>query len=116
MPACILKRPLLWYAASALLLLAACSAFKEDTAAKVARVQAGMARADVLALLGPPQRREEYGGTEFLIYSTDGTSSTALLEFTPIAVVDGRVTGTGRPLYEAVVQAHTRQPRPDATR
>ena len=35
-------------------------------------------------------------------------STTALLDFIPIAVADGRVTGTGRKLYDAVVQAHTR--------
>jgi hypothetical protein len=56
--------------------------------------------------MGPPQRQETYGATEFLIYSTDGTSNTALLNFTPVAIVDGRVTGTGRVLYDAVVEAH----------
>jgi len=58
--------------------------------------------------LGPPQRQERHGSTEFLIYSTDGTSPTALLDFTPIAIVDGRVTGTGRSLYQAVVEAHSK--------
>jgi hypothetical protein len=58
--------------------------------------------------MGPPQRREEYGETEFLIYSADGTSSTALLDFTPIAIVNGRVTGTSRSLYDVVVQARSR--------
>jgi hypothetical protein len=72
-------------------------------------IRAGMTREDVLDILGPPQRQEIYGPTEFLIYSTDGTSSTALLDFTPIAIVDGRVTGKGRTLYEAVVQAHSKQ-------
>jgi hypothetical protein len=75
-------------------------------AVKLSAVQAGMTRDEVLAVLGPPQRQEAYGSTEFLIYSNDGVSTTALLNFTPIAIVDGRVTGVGRTMYEAVVQAH----------
>ena len=75
---------------------------------KLASVHAGMTREEVVALMGPPQRQEVYGGTEFLIYSSDGRSQTALLDFTPIALVNGRVTGTSRTLYDAVVQAHSR--------
>ena len=69
-------------------------------------IRAGMTREEALALMGTPQRQETYGSTEFLIYSTDGSSNTALLNFTPIAIVDGRVTGTGRTVYDAVVQAN----------
>ena len=72
-------------------------------------VRVGMTRDQVLEIMGQPQRQEAYGSTEFLIYSTDGTSNTALLDFTPIAIVDGRVTGSGRRLYAAVVQAHSRE-------
>jgi hypothetical protein len=68
-----------------------------------------MTRDEVLQIMGPPQRQEIYGSTEFLIYSTDGRSTAALLDFTPIAIVDGRVTGTGRSLYEAVVQVHSKR-------
>ena len=75
-------------------------------------VRAGMTREELLQLLGAPQRQEAYGATEFWIYSTDGTSTTALLDFTPVAIVDGRVTGTGRTLYDAVVRAHTKQTPP----
>ena len=72
-------------------------------------VRSGMTRNEVLQIMGPPQRQEKYGATEFLIYSTDGRNATALLDFTPIAIVDGRVTGTGRSLYEAVVQVHSKR-------
>jgi hypothetical protein len=75
-----------------------------------------MTRDQVLELLGPPQRQEMHGLTEFLIYSTDGKSATALLDFMPIAIVDGRVTGTGRSLYEAVVQAHSTRVRGQQSR
>jgi hypothetical protein len=74
---------------------------------KFSAIRAGMARQEVLEVLGPPQRQEIYGPTEFLIYSTDGMSHTALIDFTPIAIVDGHVTGTGRSLYAAVVEAHS---------
>ena len=76
---------------------------------KVNAIRAGMTREEVLDALGPPQRQEIYGETEFLIYSTDGTSHTALIDFTPVAIVGGRVTGTGRSLYAAVVEAHSRK-------
>jgi hypothetical protein len=77
-------------------------------ATRLESVRAGMTRQEVLEIMGPPQRQEVYGSTEFLIYASDGMSTTALLDFTPIALVDGRVTGTGHKLYDAVVQAHTR--------
>ena len=68
-----------------------------------------MTREEVIAILGEPQRQETYASTEFLIYSTDGGNTTALLHFTPIAIVDGRVTGTGRSAYDALKQAHNGQ-------
>jgi outer membrane protein assembly factor BamE (lipoprotein component of BamABCDE complex) len=91
-----------------LMLLTGCVNSLEISPTRLESVRAGMTRDEVLLLLGLPQRQESYGSTEFLIYSTDGRSTTALLDFTPIAVVDGRVTGTGRELYDAVVQAHSR--------
>jgi hypothetical protein len=71
-------------------------------------VEVGMSESQVLALMGQPQRRESQGGTEFLIYATDDRSTTVLLNFIPIAVVDGRVTGIGRHVYDHVVRAKTR--------
>jgi hypothetical protein len=73
--------------------------------AGLSQIRAGMTRQEVLDIMGPPQRQETYASTEFLIYSSDGASNTALLNFTPVAIVDGRVTGTGRVLYDAVVHA-----------
>jgi hypothetical protein len=96
----------LWPALWAMMVLGGCATSAEMTAANLGDVKPGMAREEVLAMIGPAQREERYGSIEFLIYSTDGTSTIALLNFTPIAIVDGRVTGTGRQLYDAVVQAH----------
>jgi hypothetical protein len=68
-------------------------------------VEVGMTESQVLAIMGQPQRRESQGGTEFLIYATDNGSTAALLNFIPIAMVDGRVTGIGRHVYDHVVRA-----------
>ena len=72
------------------------------------QIHPGMTRQEVLAALGPPQRQEIYGTTEFLIYSADGNTDNAQSNIIPVAIVDGRVTGTGRAFYEAIVQASNR--------
>lgn len=73
--------------------------------AKVVNVEVGMTQKQVLDIMGPPQRREIHGGTEFLIYPAGGASEGAVANFVPIAIVDGRVTGIGRSLYDTVVHA-----------
>ena len=90
-----------------LILLTGCTNPSSMQAARLDSVRPGMTRDEVLEIMGPPQRQEIHGSTEFLIYSTDGRSTIALLDFIPSAIVDGRVMGTGRSLYEAVVQAHS---------
>jgi len=77
--------------------------------ANLTQIHPGMTRQEVLGALGPPQRQEIYGTTEFLIYSADGKNDTALLNFIPVAIVDGRVTGTGRAFYDAIVEANRRR-------
>lgn len=74
------------------------------------QIHPGMTRQEVLAALGPPERQEIYGTTEFLIYSADGNTDTAQSNFIPVAIVDGRVTGTGRAFYDAMVQANRGAP------
>jgi outer membrane protein assembly factor BamE (lipoprotein component of BamABCDE complex) len=46
--------------------------------ARLMNVEVGMTRAQVLAIVGEPQRRETYAGTEFLIYPTRTPSSTKI--------------------------------------
>lgn len=72
------------------------------------QIHPGLTRQEVLAAMGPPQRQEIYGTTEFLIYSSDGDTDGAQPYFIPVAIVDGRVTGTGRAFYDAIVQANNR--------
>jgi hypothetical protein len=67
-------------------------------AAKLLNVEVGMTQKEVLAIMGQPPRTEIVGSTEFLIYPTDGN-------IIPIAIVDGRVTGIGRNLYDTVVRS-----------
>ena len=87
-----------------LILLTGCTNPSSMQATRLDSIRPGMTRDEVLEIMGPPQRQEIHGSTEFLIYSTDGRSTIALLDFIPSAIVDGGVTGTGRSLYEAVVQ------------
>jgi hypothetical protein len=76
--------------------------------ANLAQIHTGMSRQEVLAAMGPPQRQEIYGTTEFLIYSADGSADITQSNVIPVAIVDGRVTGTGRAFYDAIVQANSR--------
>ena len=66
-----------------------------------------MAQKEVLAIMGEPHRRETYGSTEFLVYPSNDGDKTALLDYVPIAIVAGRVTGLGRNLYNTVVRSKT---------
>ena len=64
-----------------------------------------MTESRVLAIMGQPQRRESHGATEFLIYATENDNKAALINFIPIAMVDKRVTGIGRHVYDHVVRS-----------
>jgi hypothetical protein len=69
------------------------------------KVQVGMPRDEVLAVMGQPEKREAYGNTEFLIYRMDWRGGTEKDNFTPIAIVDGRVTGWGRNFYDTTMRS-----------
>jgi hypothetical protein len=91
-------------------LLAGCAQWQSGVNAfNTMRLQVGMTRDDVIATMGKPQIREAYGRTEFLIYRTDLPVSNGNADFTPVALVGGKVTGWGRDLYD-----QTRRKRADA--
>jgi hypothetical protein len=91
-------------------LLAGCAQWQSSVNAfNTIRLQVGMTRDDVIATMGKPQIREAYGRTEFLIYRTDLPVSAGSADFTPVALVAGKVTGWGRDLYD-----QTRRKRADA--
>jgi len=93
-----------WLALLVMSQLIGCSGTgSKDLGTKLMEVEVGMTQTQVLSILGEPQRRETYGGTEFLIYPTSSNGSA--LDVVPIAVVDGRVTGIGRNIYDNVVRS-----------
>jgi hypothetical protein len=69
-----------------------------DASANISNVEIGMTQEQVLLILGQPKLREAYGGTEFLIYDVGSSGM-------PIAIVNGRVTGIGRNVYDLVRSA-----------
>lgn len=81
----------------ALLQLAGCAA--TTNSANIFNVEVGMTQSQVLSMLGQPQKREAYGGTEFLFYVNDAGGSI------PIAIVEDRVTSIGRAAYDVVVRS-----------
>jgi len=50
--------------------------------------------------MGNPEKREVYGRTEFLMYTTGNFT------LTPIAIVDGRLLGWGRRYYDDTIKAN----------
>ena len=63
---------------SLLLVQGGCTNPASMQATRLDSVRAGMTRDEVLEILGPPQRQEVYGSTEFLIYSRSWTSFPSL--------------------------------------
>jgi hypothetical protein len=82
-------------------LLAGCAEWQTGVnSLNTLRLQVGMTRDEVISTMGKPQIREAYGKTEFLIYRTDFPVSTGKADFTPVAIVNGKVTGWGRDFYD----------------
>jgi outer membrane protein assembly factor BamE (lipoprotein component of BamABCDE complex) len=71
----------------------------------IMKLQVGMSRDEVLSLMGQPQRREAYGSNEFLIYRTDYRGGNESADFTPVAIVNGKVVGWGRNYYDNVARS-----------
>jgi hypothetical protein len=83
------------------LLMAGCattSGGAPDASANIGNVEIGMTQEQLLSILGQPKLRESYGATEFLIYDVGSSGM-------PIAIVNGRVTGIGRNVYDLVRSA-----------
>jgi outer membrane protein assembly factor BamE (lipoprotein component of BamABCDE complex) len=87
----------LWIALSQ---LAGCAnGGSKATRVDVSNVAVGMTQNQVLSILGQPQKRESYGPTEFLFYTSNYGADV------PIAIVDGKVTSIGRAAYDIVVRS-----------
>ena len=69
------------------------------------KIKIGMSRSDVIGYLGPPQKSETVGSTEFLFY----TPVWYILPWfvssqNPIAIQAGKVVGMGKSHYDSLVQ------------
>jgi hypothetical protein len=73
------------------------------------QIQVGMERAKVVALVGPPQRTETHGATEFLFYTLPWPMTP--FSYNPVAVANGKVTGTGMSYYESIQKSANVPPR-----
>ena len=82
-------------------LVAGCAQLQSSVNAfNTIRLRIGMTHDEVVATMGKPQIREAYGKTEFLIYRTNLLVTPETADFTPVALVNGKVTGWGRKIYE----------------
>jgi len=69
------------------------------------KIKIGMSRGDVVGYLGPPQKSETVGSTEFLFY----TPVWYILPWfvgsqNPIAIQNGKVVGMGKSSYDSLTQ------------
>jgi hypothetical protein len=82
-------------------LIGGCAQLKSGVnAINTIMLQVGMTRDEVVATMGKPQIREAYGRTEILIYRTDLLIGPQTVDFTPVVLVNGKVTGWGREIYD----------------
>src|SRR5262245_54786362 len=75
-----------------------------NTRSSLSRLEVGMTKAEVIAIMGEPRSREAQGNTEFLISRTELTFNDrrdyADSSFTPVVIVNGRVAGWARNFYD----------------
>jgi hypothetical protein len=91
--------------------LAACQSGEllspQQGAILVNQTRLGMSRGELIGQLGEPGKKEAYGDTEFLFYTTNWMMADAALKRNPIAIVGDRVVGLGKAYYEAFLQAQS---------
>jgi hypothetical protein len=101
-----------FYLAAACLLVAAglqaCAAqmrFAQTNSLINGKIKLGMSRGDVVAYLGPPQKSETVGSTEFLFYTPVWYVLPLFVSSqNPIAIRDGKVVGMGKSDYDSITQ------------
>ena len=70
------------------------------------KIKVGMARADVVGYLGPPQKTEIVGSTEFFFYTPVWYVMPLFVSSqNPIAIRDGKVVGMGKSYYDTITHA-----------
>jgi hypothetical protein len=69
------------------------------------KIKIGMSRGDVIGYLGPPQKSETVGSTEFLFYTPIWYVLPLFVSSqNPIAIRDGKVVGMGKSDYDNITQ------------
>jgi len=95
---------------AALALLPGCGIYSSVRASMrnddLMKLQVGMSRGDVIRVMGEPQKREMYGNEEYLLYKTANEDFVGeSVNYTPVAILDGRVVGWGRNYYDNAVRS-----------
>jgi len=84
-----------------------------QTRTSLNKLEVGMTRQEVVAIMGEPRSREAIGNTEFLLYRTEAPKAVDIYgvmgvqsdrELTPVAIVNGRVSGWGRNYYDNAIR------------
>jgi hypothetical protein len=79
--------------------------FAQSNALVNGKIKIGMTRGDVVGYLGPPQKNEVVGSTEFLFYTPIWYVLPLFVSSqNPIAIRDGKVVGMGKSNYESITQ------------
>ena len=79
--------------------------FAQSNALVNSKIKIGMTRGDVVGYLGPPQKSEMVGSTEFLFYTPIWYVLPLFVSSqNPIAIRDGKVVGLGKSDYESITQ------------
>jgi hypothetical protein len=79
--------------------------FAQSNALLNGKIKIGMSRGDVIGYLGPPQKSETVGSTEFLFYTPIWYVLPLFVSSqNPIAIRDGKVVGMGKSDYDNITQ------------
>ncbi len=87
--------------------------FAQSNALLNGKIKIGMSRGDVIGYLGPPQKSETVGSTEFLFYTPIWYVLPLFVSSqNPIAIRDGKVVGMGKSDYDNITQTTVVQSKP----
>jgi hypothetical protein len=80
--------------------------FSQSSALANGKIRLGMSRGDVIGHLGPPQKIETVGSTEFFFYTPVWYILPLFVSSqNPVAIRDGKVVGMGQSDYNNIRQA-----------
>ena len=71
----------------------------------IRKIEIGMAREEVINMVGNPTEQQIVDGTEFLFYYVDWINRSAAVERSPVALVNGKVGAMGKSYYHQFIKA-----------